>query len=108
MEEIVLVLTTLPAGFDAVTLARALVEERHAACVSVLPPQRSTYRWQGAIQEESEQQLVIKTTADRVEPLQRAVRSRHPYEVPEFLVLPVTAGADYLKWVQESLAESLP
>ena len=106
MEEIVLVLTTLPAGFDAAALARALVEERHAACVSVLPPQRSTYRWQGGIQEEMEQQVVIKTTADRVEPLQRALQSRHPYELPEFLVVSATAGADYLKWVQESLAES--
>jgi len=104
MEEIVLVLTTLPTDFDTASLARALVEERHAACVSVLPPQRSTYRWQGSIESETEQQVVMKTTAGRVEGLRQALRSRHPFEVPEFLVVPVTGGdADYLQWVRESL-----
>ena len=101
MEEIVLVLTTLPESFDAASLARALVEERHAACISVLPPQLSTYRWKGSIESETERQLVMKTTAGRVEGLREALRSRHPFEVPEFLVVPVTGGdADSLQWVR--------
>lgn len=109
MEEIVLVLTTLPEDFDAAALAETLVRERHAACVSVLPLQTSTYRWQGAIETGREHQVVIKTTAGRVEALREAVRSRHPFEVPEFLVVPVVGGdAGYLGWVRSSLLEGLP
>lgn len=108
MEEIVLVLTTLPEGFDADAFALALVEGRHAACVSVLPPQTSTYRWHGALETERERQVVMKTTAGRVEALREMVRSRHPFEVPEFLVVPVTGGdAEYLQWVRSSLVEGL-
>jgi periplasmic divalent cation tolerance protein len=107
MEEIVLVLTTLPAGFDTETLARELVEARHAACVSVLPLQTSTYRWQGAIEMTSEHQVLIKTVAGKVDDLREALRNRHPYAVPEFLVLPVAGGEPaYLQWLRASLFES--
>jgi periplasmic divalent cation tolerance protein len=100
MENIVLALTTVPEGFDTATLARTLVEAGHAACVSVLPAQVSTYRWQGAIETAREHQVVIKTTAARVPALEAAIRSVHPYDVPEFLILPVTGGgADYISWV---------
>jgi periplasmic divalent cation tolerance protein len=92
MEEIVLVLTTLPEGFDAELLARDLVEGRLAACVSVLPPQTSTYRWQGALEVTREHQVVIKTTASRVGELSMTLRSRHPYDLPEFLILSVSGG----------------
>ena len=103
MEEIVLVLTTFPVDFDAEAVAEALVKERHAACVSILPTQTSTYRWQGEIATERERQMVIKTTRDRVESLREAIRSRHPFELPEFLVVPVTGGDPaYLDWVRES------
>lgn len=109
MEEIVVVLTTLPEGFDAVAFAQVLVDERHAACVSILPAQTSVYRWEGAIQTAREQQLLIKTTAGRVDALREALRGRHPFEVPECLVIPVTGGAaDYLQWVRGSLLERLP
>jgi periplasmic divalent cation tolerance protein len=104
MEEIVLVLTTVPEDFDASALAEALVKERHAACVSVLPTQASTYRWQGEIAIGREHQVVIKTTLDRVDALREAIRRRHPYELPEFLVVPVTGGDPaYLDWVRKSL-----
>ena len=103
MEEIVLVLTTLPESFDAESLSRDLVEGRLAACVSVLPLQTSTYRWQGAIEIAREHQVVIKTTSGRVDDLRQAVRNRHPYEVPEFLVIPVIAGDPaYFQWVRTS------
>ena len=100
MEEIVLVLTTFPEDFDASALAEALVKERLAACVSVLPTQASTYRWQGEIAIGREHQMVIKTTSGRVDALREAVRSRHPYELPEFLVLPIAGGDPaYLDWI---------
>ena len=105
MEEIVLVLTTFPEDFDAAALAEALVKDRHAACVSVLPTQTSTYRWQGEIAIGREHQMVIKTTSDRVGALREAVRSRHPYELPEFLVVPVAGGDPaYLDWVRETVS----
>jgi len=109
MEEIVVILTTLPENFDTASLARELVESRHAACVSVLPLQVSTYRWEGDIEVAREHQVVIKTTAGRVDALREALRSRHPFDVPEFLVLPIRdGGADYLEWVRSGSVEGLP
>jgi periplasmic divalent cation tolerance protein len=99
----VIVLTTLGADTDASSLARTLVEECLAACVNVLPPMSSTYRWKGAVEQEREQQLVIKTTAARLPALEARLRDLHPYELPEFLVLTVAAGSEaYLRWVAES------
>lgn len=99
----VIVLTTLPTDADAAAFARGLVEERFAACVNVLSPMESTYRWDGNIETESERQLVIKTSRDRVVALWDRVRELHPYDVPEFLVLPIVDGNDaYLRWVGES------
>src|SRR5688572_31910899 len=80
MEEIVLVLTTLPDDFDADALARELVEARLAACVSVLPAQTSTYRWKGGIETQKERLLVIKTAASRIGGVWKFIRDRHPYE----------------------------
>lgn len=103
MEEIVVVLTTLPEDFDADSMARQLLEARLAACVSVLPAQTSTYRWKGAIETARERQVVIKTISTRVEELRSALRARHPYDLPEFLVVPVSGGdPDYLDWVREN------
>lgn len=99
-----LVLTTLGAGADVVALARTLVEERLAACVNVLPPMTSVYRWKDTVEQDREQQIVIKTTADRVAALEARLRALHPYEVPEFLVIPVAGGSEaYLQWVGESV-----
>jgi periplasmic divalent cation tolerance protein len=103
----VIVLTTLGADADAAAFARTLVAERLAACVNVLPPMTSVYRWQGGVEEEREQQLVIKTGADRVAALATRFEALHPYEVPEFLVLPVSEGSDaYLRWIQDSVASA--
>lgn len=105
MDELVIALTTLPADVDASGLARALVEARVAACVTVLPAVRSLYRWEGAIHEDAEQQLVIKTTRARVDDLWTALRARHPHDVPEFLVVPVLDGNPaYVAWVVEQVA----
>ena len=101
----VIVLTTLAADADAGTLARTLVAERLAACVNVLPVMASVYRWQGQVEEAREQQLVIKTTADRVPALAARLGELHPYELPEFLVLSAAEGSDaYLRWIRESVS----
>jgi periplasmic divalent cation tolerance protein len=102
--EFVVVLTTLPGDADVGGFARALVDERLAACVNVLPPMQSTYRWQGSVETASERQLLIKTRAAGVTALEERVRELHPYDVPEFLVIPVDGGsAAYLTWLSESV-----
>jgi periplasmic divalent cation tolerance protein len=97
-----LVLTTLGAEADAAAFARTLVEERLAACVNVLPAMTSIYRWKGSVEQEREQQLVMKTTAGRVDALAARLRELHPYELPEFIVLDATASAAYEAWVVDS------
>lgn len=99
--DVVLILTTVPAGARAESMARSLVDERLAACVNVLSSMTSFYRWQGKIEQEEERQVVIKTTRDRVAAVQTRLRDLHAYEVPEFLVLPVSDGSTgYLDWVR--------
>jgi periplasmic divalent cation tolerance protein len=94
----------VPAGDRGETIARALVEEHLAACVSVGAPMTSFYRWRGAVERDEERQLVIKTTRDRVPALQERLAELHPYDVPEFLVLAVTGGsAAYLDWITASV-----
>jgi periplasmic divalent cation tolerance protein len=97
-----IVLTTLGADADATTLARTLVDERLAACVNILPAMTSVYRWQGKVENDREQQMIIKTSSDRVAALQARLRQLHPYELPEFLVLDASGSEAYLAWVGES------
>jgi periplasmic divalent cation tolerance protein len=101
----VVVLTTLPADADAAMLAGTLVDERLAACVNVLPAMVSFYRWKGTVESEREQQLVIKTRADRVTALQARLAQLHPYELPEFLVLSASGSNAYLTWIGESTSQ---
>jgi len=99
------VLTTLPADADAADFGRRLVEERLAACVSIVGGLQSVYRWKGVIEDSREQQLVIKTEASVLETLKRRIGALHPYDVPELLVLPVSDGGEaYLAWVRQSIA----
>lgn len=102
--QFVVVMVTFPADGDVESFARTLVDERLAACVNVLPAMRSVYRWKGEIETASERQLLIKTKAANVAALEERVTALHPYDVPEFLVLPIEAGsAAYLAWLQESV-----
>lgn len=97
-----LVFTNLPDSASAEALARELVEARVAACVNVLAPCRSVYRWQGTTESASEVPLLIKTTAERYSDLERLIRARHPYELPEIIAVPITAGLPaYLGWVRD-------
>jgi periplasmic divalent cation tolerance protein len=100
---IVVVLTTLGATADAEALARTLVDEHLAACVNVLPPMTSVYRWAGEIEQDREQQLVIKTARGRVRALEARLRELHPYELPELVVLDAAASTAYAAWVRESV-----
>jgi periplasmic divalent cation tolerance protein len=101
--DLVIVLTTVPAGDVGDRLARTLVEERLAACVNVLAPMRSAYRWRGIVESEAEQQLVIKTRRSLMPRLTARLTVLHPYELPEILMLDVAQGSEaYLAWVRES------
>lgn len=96
-----LVLTNLPDRAAAERLAERLIVERVAACVNVLAPCRSVYRWQGAIERAEEHPLLIKTTAERYDALEQAIRAAHPYELPEVIAVPIERGlAPYLDWVK--------
>lgn len=95
------VLVTAPDAECAEQLARALVEERLAACVNVVPGVRSFYRWQGRVQDAAELLLVAKTRAERGAALAARVKELHPYELPEVLELPAAGGSDaYLEWIR--------
>jgi periplasmic divalent cation tolerance protein len=102
--QVVLVLTTIAAEADGPALGRALVDERLAACVNILPAITSVYRWKGQVEQDREQQVIIKTTRDRLAALEARVRALHSYELPEFLVIAAGGGAEaYLAWVEESV-----
>jgi periplasmic divalent cation tolerance protein len=106
VSEHVVALSTVGTAEDAERLARALVERRLAACVNVVPGLVSVYRWQGAVEREEERLLLIKTRAERVDALRRALVELHPYELPELVVLDVRDGhPPYLAWVDESVRE---
>jgi periplasmic divalent cation tolerance protein len=95
-----LVLTNLPDATSARSLADALVGTRLAACVNILAPCRSVYRWQGQVEDAEEVPLLIKTTVERYAALEAAIRRQHPYELPEIVAVPITRGLpDYLAWV---------
>ena len=102
---VLIVLTNLPDQPAAEKLAQTLVGEGLAACVNILAPCRSVYRWNGVVQSEEEIPVLAKTTSERYAALEAAIRSNHPYELPEIVALPVERGlAAYLAWVAEETA----
>ena len=99
---VIAVLTNLPDSDSAFNLARELVHLRLAACANVLSPATSFYRWEGREERASEIPLLIKSTRERYPALERAIRSRHPYEVPEIISWAIEGGlAEYLQWVED-------
>jgi periplasmic divalent cation tolerance protein len=95
-----LVLTNLPDRAAAEQLADRLIEKHVAACINILAPCRSVYRWNGAVQHEEEHPMLIKTTPERYPALEEALRAGHPYELPEIIAVPVERGLPaYLSWV---------
>ena len=100
-EDIRVVMITAPDAEVGGQLARALVDERLAACVNVIPGVRSFYRWEGEVNEDSEVLLVVKTRRDRCDALAARVQALHPYDLPEVLELPAVGGSpSYLDWVR--------
>jgi periplasmic divalent cation tolerance protein len=101
--DFVVVLTTLPADADCGAFAETLVQEHLAACVNVLPEMQSFYWWKEKVDRDRERQIVVKTTAIRLEQLQARICELHPYEVPELLVLGVDGGDEaYLNWMAQA------
>ncbi|HET6342594.1 MAG TPA: divalent-cation tolerance protein CutA [Gemmatimonadota bacterium] len=95
-------LTTCPDEGTARRIASALVEERLAACVNIVPDMTSVYRWEGVVETASECLLLVKTRRERLEALRRRLEELHPYDLPELVALPVEGGSSaYLKWVVE-------
>lgn len=105
LSQALLVLTNLPDAEAAHALARHLVEQRLAACVNVLAPCRSVYRWQGATEDAEEVPLLAKTTSDRYPALETAIHAQHPYELPEIVAVPLVQGLPaYLHWIAAQTA----
>jgi periplasmic divalent cation tolerance protein len=100
MTDKIVVLSTCGSPEEAERLARLLVDRRLAACVNIVTPVRSIYRWQGAVEDAAEWLLLIKTSRARFEELSETLRAAHSYEVPEILALPAVAGShSYLDWI---------
>jgi periplasmic divalent cation tolerance protein len=100
MTDVVLILTTVPDDRTGETLAHTLVEERLAACVNLLPPMTSIYRWRNAVERDAERQVIVKTTRDRIAAVRERIGQLHSYELPELIVLNVEDGSPrYLDWI---------
>jgi periplasmic divalent cation tolerance protein len=100
-----IVLTTAASQEEARKLGRVLVEERLAACATVMPSVESIYRWKGTVESSEEVLLILKTGVEELASLEARLHALHSYETPEFLVLEVAAGSrQYLRWMMESLA----
>ena len=103
MSEAIVVLVTCGSEEEAAKIANSLIEERLAACVNIISPVRSIYRWEGKIWDEKEWVLIIKTQKKRFEELEKKVKSLHSYSVPEIIALPIVEGSEsYLEWLEET------
>lgn len=103
-QEYCLVLCTCPDAATARQLAEALVKERRAACVNIVPGLTSVYEWEGRIEAAEEQLLLIKTEADAFDALEAFLKANHPYELPEIIAVPIQHGSvDYLQWITACL-----
>lgn len=104
----ILVLTNVPDAATASTIALAIVEQRAGACVNILPAVQSVYQWQGHIETTTEVTLLIKTTDAAYTALEQLIVSLHPYDVPEVVAIPVTAGLPpYLQWIMSETKKEL-
>lgn len=104
MTKYIQVITAVDSRKNAAQIARKLVEKRLAACVQIVGPIQSTYRWKGRIEHAAEWLCLIKTRRDRYPKVERALRAVHPYEVPEILAVPVSMGGrSYLRWLDKEL-----
>jgi periplasmic divalent cation tolerance protein len=104
MSEYLLVLSTCPDNTEAGRIAHALVTEQLAGCVQILPSMQSVYRWQGNVESAAEHLLLIKTSHANFERIQSRIADLHPYQTPEIIGIPITAGSSrYLAWLEGAL-----
>ena len=102
-----LVLSTCPGSITAKKIANELITDRLAACVQVVSGVQSYFRWVGKVDSSEENLLLIKTTVDRYEELEQRIKALHPYELPEIIAVPISAGfAEYLSWIDDSTKSS--
>jgi periplasmic divalent cation tolerance protein len=107
MDTFIQVMTATDKKEDAERIARSLVEMRLAGCVQIVGPVMSIYRWKGRIESAGEWLCLVKSHKDRYGAIEEAIRSLHPYEIPEIIALPIIAGSgDYLDWLRGELATS--
>ncbi|RKY93450.1 MAG: divalent-cation tolerance protein CutA [Candidatus Hydrothermota bacterium] len=98
------IMTTVPDRKTALRIGEKLLEDKLCACFQIVGPINSLYRWKGKIEKDEEFLCLIKTREDLIEKIEESLRKMHPYEVPEFLVIPVVAGsADYISWLDSEL-----
>jgi periplasmic divalent cation tolerance protein len=103
---VIAVLTNLPDSESAFNLARDLVKLRLAACANVLAPATSFYRWEGRDEQATEFPVLIKSTPERYPDVERAIRERHPYSLPEIIAWPIVHGLpEYLAWVEQQVGQ---
>jgi len=106
MTDCIVVFVTAGSEAEAETIAKTLVDEQLAACVNILSPMRSIYRWEGKLSDDREWLLVIKTRMDRFSAVEEKVKVLHSYQVPEVIALPIVQGSEgYLHWLSESVSE---
>ena len=104
MTDEIVVLSTCASVEEAERLARRVIDDHLAACVNVLSPVRSFYRWQGKVEDSAEWLLIIKSTRDKFDALRAALESAHTYELPEIIAIPVVDGSpNYLSWIEREL-----
>lgn len=100
----IVALVTVPGREEAERIARALIEEKLAACCNIIPSVKSFFRWQGKVDEADELLLVIKTGEEKFSELAKRVKELHSYEVPEIIALPIGQGEkNYLRWIEDSI-----
>jgi periplasmic divalent cation tolerance protein len=104
MEQYIQVITTTANKEDAAKIAAALVEKRLAACVQIVGPVHSIYRWEGKVEQAEEWQCLIKSRPDLFFAVEQVIKNIHPYEIPEIIALTIVAGsADYLQWLRDEI-----
>jgi periplasmic divalent cation tolerance protein len=105
MSDSLILFVTVPNRDDAARIAEALVAERLAACVNIVPGIESIYRWEGKVARDQELLLIIKTTSERYAEVERRVKELHSYTTPEVIAMKIERGSyEYLKWLQDSTA----
>jgi periplasmic divalent cation tolerance protein len=106
MTDAIVILVTAGSEAEAEIIAKAVVEEQLAACVNILSPIRSIYRWEGKVADDREWLLLIKSRAERFAAVETRVKALHSYQMPEVIALPIVAGADgYMRWLRESVSK---